>query len=167
MSSTLAHHAKVTAFPIRRLHRQDAGIVASFVATLDDEALQMRFHGFITPKMVRAHYDALDWENAILTAWVTDGAVRGLSEALLYHTPAGLEAEIALCVDRGWTRRGIGQILVARAAAEAALCGANRSIMVIAPGDCEHNEAARHLGATFNARHGFAVLVHARSALCI
>ncbi len=164
MLSTLTHPAEVMSSPILHLRREDAGIVANFVATLDDEALQMRFHGFTTPKMVRAHYDALDWGAAILTAWVADGAVRGLSEALLYRTSGGMEAEIALCVDRGWAGRGIGQALVAYAAAEAARCGAYRSIMVIASGDCEHANAARHLGATFDARHGFAVLVHAPSA---
>ena len=68
----------------------------------------MRFHGFTTPEMVRAHYVALDWDAAILTAWVANGTVRGLSEVMLYHTPYGMKCEVALCVDRAWTGRGIG-----------------------------------------------------------
>ena len=159
--TTLTHPAEVRPTPIRRLCRGDAGTATDFVAALDDETRRTRFDRFMTPAMVRAHYDALDWDAAVLAAWVTDGALRGLAEALLYRTPAGLEAEIALCVAPGWTGHGISDALVAYAADEAARRGAWRSVTVLACGDHEHAGAARRLGARLDARHGLAVLLHA------
>ena len=161
MLATLMHSAEIRASYMRRLGREDAATAASFVATLDNETRQMRFHGFTTPEMVRMHYAALDWDAVILTAWVADGAVRGLSEAMLYHTPYGMESEVALCVDRAWTGRGIGWALVAEATAEAARRGSWRSVMVVASGDCEHADAARLLGARLDEQQGLTELVHA------
>ena len=161
MIAPLTRPGEAKSSSLWRLRHEDADTAASFVTALDDQTRQMRFHRFTTAAMVRAHYDALDWEAAVVTAWVADGTVRGLSEVLLYVTPQGLEAEIALCVAGGWTGRGVGDVLMAHAAGEAARRGAWRSIMVIACGDHEHAAAARRLGATLDARQGLTVLVHA------
>ncbi len=152
--------AQTGPFPIHRLGRHDAVRLTGFVAALDSHARHLRFDRLMTPAMLQAHYEALDWSRTVVLAWGIGPAIRGIAEAHLYTTPKGLEAEIALCVAQGWRGRGIGQLLAARALAAAAGRGAWRSVMLLPPRDQAHARLARSLGATIDPHGALAVVVH-------
>ena len=46
--------------------------------------------------MVRAHYDALDWDTAIVLAWIERGEILGIAEVHPYSVRECRETEIAL-----------------------------------------------------------------------
>ena len=82
--------------PILRLDRGEAFCAASFVNTLPEQTRYRRFHRAMSPVMVRAHYDALDWNTAIVLAWIERGEILGIAEVHPYPVFACREAEIAL-----------------------------------------------------------------------
>lgn len=85
--------------PILRLSRAEAFCAASFVGTLPEQTRYRRFHRAMSPVMVRAHYDALDWNTAIVLAWIKRGEILGIAEVHPYPVRAGREAEIALSLN--------------------------------------------------------------------
>lgn len=145
-------------YPLVMLGRQDAGEIVGFVRALDDRALAERFHRHMTAAMIDAHYGAVDWDNVTILAWIADGSIRGLAEALLYNIDGRTEAEIVVTVAAGSRSRGIGLRLVAAAAAEAARRGACRALMVLSPSDCASARIVRRLGGTVDWRRELAIL---------
>ena len=82
--------------PILRLRRAEAVRAASFVGTLPEQTRYRRFHRAMSPGMVRAHYDALDWNTAIVLAWIERGEILGIAEVHPYPVLECRETEIAL-----------------------------------------------------------------------
>jgi hypothetical protein len=82
--------------PILRLGRAEAFCAASFVSALPEQTRYRRFHRAMSPIMLRAHYDALDWNTAIVLAWIERGEILGIAEVHPYPVRACREAEIAL-----------------------------------------------------------------------
>ena len=82
--------------PILRLRRAEAVRAASFVGTLPEQTRYRRFHRAMSPVMVRAHYDALDWNTAIVLAWIERGEILGIAEVHPYPVRECRETEIAL-----------------------------------------------------------------------
>jgi len=85
--------------PILRLRHAEAARAASFVDTLPEQTRYRRFHRAMSPVMVRAHYDALDWNTAIVLAWIERGEILGIAEVYPYPVRACREAEIALSLN--------------------------------------------------------------------
>ena len=84
--------------PIVCLRRAEAFRAASFVGTLPEQTRYRRFHRVMSPVMVRAHYEALDWNTAIVLAWIERGEILGIAEVHPYPVRECREAEIALCL---------------------------------------------------------------------
>ncbi len=82
--------------PILRLNRAEAFCAASFVGALPEQTRYRRFHRAMSPVMVRAHYDALDWNTVIVLAWIERVEILGIAEVHPYPVRAYREAEIAL-----------------------------------------------------------------------
>jgi len=82
--------------PILRLRRAEAVRAASFVGTLPEQTRYRRFHRAMSPVMVRAHYDAVDWNTAIVLAWIERGEILGIAEVHPNPVRECRETEIAL-----------------------------------------------------------------------
>ena len=84
--------------PILRLGRAEAFCAASFVGALPEQTRYRRFHRAMSPVTVRAHYDALNWDIAIVLARIERGEVLGIAEVHPYPVRECRESEIALCL---------------------------------------------------------------------
>ena len=82
--------------PIVRLRRAEAFRAASLVGTLPEQTRYRRFHRAMSPVMVRAHYEALDWNTAIVLAWIERGEILGIADVHPYPVREFREVEIAL-----------------------------------------------------------------------
>ena len=99
MLDTIARHAASIRHddaPLLRLGRSEAFRAAGFVGTLPEQTRYRRFHRAMSTDMVRARYDALDWDTAIVLAWIESGEILGIAEVHPYPVHEGHEAEIAL-----------------------------------------------------------------------
>ena len=167
--------------PILRLGRAEAFRAASFVGALPEQTRYRRFHRAMSPVMVRAHYDALDWNTAIVLAWIERGEILGIAEVHPYPVRACREAEIALSLnlfaiemDRKKSPHPclpahdapdpctghVGLTLMACALSRAAAAGARRSRMLLCPPDPVQFGIARRLGARFEAPNDTFVFTH-------
>ena len=144
--------------PLRRLGHAEVLSAAAFVAALPEQVRYRRFHRSMSPAMVHDHYEALDWNTAILLAWSEGGEILGIAELHLYDAPDCLEAEIALTLkpDAG----PIGLPLMASALSRAAAAGTRRSRMLLCPPDPDQDGICRHLGARFDVAHDTFVFTH-------
>ena len=80
---------------ISRFGRAQVSLAANFVGALPEQTRNRRFHCAMNPAMVRAHYDALDWDTAIILAWIENGEILGIAEVHPYPVREHFEAEIA------------------------------------------------------------------------
>ena len=99
MLDTIARHAASIRHddaPLLRLGRSEAFRAAGFVGTLPEQTRYRRFHRVMSPVMVRAHYDALDWNTAIVLAWIERGEILGIADVHPYPVREFREVEIAL-----------------------------------------------------------------------
>ena len=153
-SASLRHNDS----PLRRLGQAESVHAAGFVAALPEQARYRRFHRAMSPAMVHAHYRALDWNSAIVLAWIEDGAMLGIAEVHPYQSPDGLEAEIALTLDSDADH--IGQPLMVSALSRAAAAGARRSWMLLCLPDSAQFGIARRLRARFDIAQDTCVFTH-------
>jgi hypothetical protein len=102
----------------------------------------------MNPGMVHAHYQALDWDTAIVLAWIEGGEILGIAEVHPYPAIGSREAEIALALD--WDRARIGEPLMACALRHAAAAGARHSWMLLCRPDPAQFVIARKLGGKFD-----------------
>jgi GNAT superfamily N-acetyltransferase len=124
----------------------DSDALVAFMLGVDEQIRTARFHRYMTPDMVRDHYRALRWDNAVVAGWIDGGIIRGVCEAHLFQSPEGLQAEIALCVEENLSGRRIGQGLMATVISTVAGIGARRSVMILHRDDSAHADIVLRLG---------------------
>jgi hypothetical protein len=145
---------------VRRLGCADAFCAADFVATLPEHSRYGRFNRAMNPGMVHAHYQALDWDTAIVLAWIEGGEILGIAEVHPYAASGSREAEIALALD--WDSDRIGEPLMACALRHAAAAGARHSWMLLCPPDPAQFVIARKLGGKFDVAQDICSFTHRR-----
>lgn len=82
---------------ILRLCGAEALLAASFFDTVPEQTRYRRFHRVMSAVMVRAHYNALDWNTAIVLAWIERDEILGIAEVHPYPVRKYRETKIALC----------------------------------------------------------------------
>jgi len=143
--------------PIHRLTTEDTGAIVQYITALDRPELYDRFLRVVTPVQIADHYARIDWANTIILGWRLDDGICALAEVILHDGPAGLQAEIALTVRRGWRGRAIGEQLLVAAVAAAGARNAARCLLVVRLGD-DASAIVRRLGGTVDFATGFASL---------
>lgn len=135
-----------TAFQTKILDADDLGEVQDFFLRLDRESRCRRFGHAASDEVLRAHAVTASSDASCLIGIVVGGELRGVLE--LYSCAPAVCAEVALVVERGWRRRGLGWALL-RAAMEWA-CGTGQgNLCLIFTRD---NWPMRHLTNKANAR---------------
>lgn len=138
------------------LGQADVDRVATFVASLPDQVRYRRFHRYMSPAMVHAHYDALDWESTTVLTWNEGDEILGVAEVYAYRSTGGLETEIVLTLDQDANR--IGNALMAFALSRAAATGAQRSLMLLCTPDPVQFGIARRQGAQLDVAQDILVM---------
>ena len=153
LDSPLTHVAELDlTVLVRQLGLDDAGLAARLIDSLPDPLRYSRFDRTMTPAMIHAHYEALDWNTVIVLAASEEGDTVGLAEVYPYRAADYLETEIVLTLAPG--SYSIGRPLMARALSHAAAAGAWRSVMLFCPPDPALLRIARSLDGRFDAGEG-------------
>lgn len=113
--------ARSTAAGIRpavsRLWSADRAALEAHYLRLDVADRRMRFFGPVSDSYIRAHCKRIDWSAAAMAGAFADGGLRGVAELRFSHQTPRTGAEVAVSVDAGWRRRGIGEALFGAAMA--------------------------------------------------
>lgn len=131
-------------FRVAPAFRQDwRDRLAVHLVRLSAESRRNRFFVAMTDAALLGH--ARQTGPAAVVEARVDGEVRGIAEVHLRQgRPA--EAEIALSVEDGWQRRGIGAALVARAVRAAWVCGAEEIAIHFLTGNAAMRRIVDRLG---------------------
>jgi hypothetical protein len=143
---------------VASIGRADAPLAAAFVAGLTDDIRHRRFHRDLSPSMIQAQYDALDWDTATVLTWSEGDDILGVAEIYPYRATGGLETEIVLTLNPDGNH--IGSPLMAFALSRAAAGGAQRSLMLVCRPDPVLFGIARHLGARLDTAQDIFVFTH-------
>ena len=147
-------HGRPRAGAVRPLGAADAAAYVAHLRRLDPESRRRRFSRPVDDRFLERFVAAIDWARALVLGYVEDGKVRGVVQ-LAWPDVAWLKgaAELAIQVEAGWRRLGIGTALLAsarRRAREGGLPG----IVFFAQADNEPMlRLARKLGAPLK-HHG-------------
>jgi len=99
---------------IRRLWSSERAKVRDHLLRLGRDDRLLRFGGHASAASIAAYCDRIDWERAIVTAYVIGDEARGIGEL----TPIGAGwprvAELSVWVERAYQSRGIGTALLRR-----------------------------------------------------
>jgi GNAT superfamily N-acetyltransferase len=112
---------------IRRLHPHDAAAIEAHFLGLDAGDRRLRFFREATDAEMRDYVRRIDWHRSRLLGAIVADRVVGIAEALFDRTDSPGNAEIAVSVDLGVRRRGLGRYLVRRAVAYAEILGARQT----------------------------------------
>jgi GNAT superfamily N-acetyltransferase len=145
-------------YPIQQLGPTQLDVLVAFILSVDERLRTARFHRYMSPGMVRAHYCALRWDNTVVAAWVAGGMIHGVCEGHLFAGPEGLQAEVALCIEQDLGGHGIGHALMARVISAMADRGARRSVMILHREDRAHADIVRRLGGLVDWGREIAIL---------
>ncbi len=159
MLDSVVSHPGGELYPIEHLDPSRSDDIAAFIAGVDERLRAARFHRYMTPDMVRNHYRALRWDDAVIAAWVVGGIIYGVCEGHLFQGPEGLEAEVALCVDEDPYGRTIGQVLLQSVISSMADRGVWRSVMILSSVDRVHADIVRQLDGVVDWERGMAILL--------
>ena len=105
---------------IGRLEMDHARGYLDHLLRLSNEDRRLRFAHSAPDRMIARSIERIDWETTSLFGWIEDGVLRGVVH-LAWPDVSWLEgaAELAVSVEAGWQRRGIGRRLVEEAVADA------------------------------------------------
>jgi len=103
----------------RKLTPADAPEMTRHLLRLDPQDRRCRFHGGVSDAMIEEHVARLDWLRTSAIGFFQGGALRGMAELAFQRIWMPREAELAVTVERGWQKRGVGTELVRRAAGQA------------------------------------------------
>ena len=133
---------------IRPLLSYEAGAYLAHLVRLDPDSRRHRFGRPIEDRDLARFVAAIDWSRALVLAHVEEGRVRGAAHLAWPDVEwLGGDGELAVAVEGGWRRRGIGRVLLERATGEARARGL-AGIMFFTRAD---NEAMLALAQHFDA----------------
>ncbi len=136
---------------VERLWPSARGAVEAHYLRLSPADRRLRFHGATGDAAIAMHMERIDWRlGAVLGVW-EEGRLVAVAE-LSRPTGRPRMAELALSVEDGARRRGLGALLMRAALAAARNRGARRVVLLWLP----ENRALAALAMKFGAKPSFA-----------
>jgi GNAT superfamily N-acetyltransferase len=143
------------ALHLRQLGTSDSRAIEQHLLGLAPLDRRARFFGELTDEAISAYARRLDRSRAVLIgAFETGECLVGLAEA--HPTDAVRTVEVAVSINPAFRRRGLGQLLVARAVMAAFARGAQSAEFDFAPGNRPVVSMVRTLGGRFGPKLGYA-----------
>jgi GNAT superfamily N-acetyltransferase len=105
----------------RKLMPPETGRLKAHLLRLDEEDRRLRFGHFVSPQVILAYVDAIDWQRTWIIGAFEDGVLRGVAElrdtgAPGHTTPdlkkGGRCGELSVSVEPGFRRQGVGTRLL-------------------------------------------------------
>ena len=105
---------------IRKLLRHETDILKDHLLRLDDEARRLRFSHFVTPEVILAYVDGIQWDESWIVGAFEGGILRGVAELRdcghgASDSDAPRSGELSVTVEAAFQNQGLGTRLVEEA----------------------------------------------------
>jgi RimJ/RimL family protein N-acetyltransferase len=147
---------------IRKLGANEAALVKDHLLRLDAEDRRLRFGNAVTPEVILAICDAIQWQRSWMVGAFEGELLRGVAELRDIGTAEPRTGELAVTVERAFQDRGVGTRLME----EALLIARNRGFASLYLLCLPDNPKMQHVARKFSDRIRFedgAVEVRIRS----
>jgi GNAT superfamily N-acetyltransferase len=137
---------------IRKLAAPEAAALKAHLLRLDAEDRRLRFGHFITPEVILASCDAIQWEHTWIVGAFDGDTLRGVAELRdMGSAEAGRMGELSVTVERAFQDRGVGTRLLE----EALLIARNRGFRSLYLLCLPDNPKMHHVARKFSDRLSF------------
>ena len=99
----------------RKLLAQETGLLKDHLLRLDEEARRLRFSHFVTPEIILAYADAIDWSQTWIVGAFEGQVLRGVAELRDCSTAERRAGELSVTVEAGFQNQGVGTRLLEEA----------------------------------------------------